>query len=1322
MSPPGRNRSHGKSGKVVEREGVLEIVSCDETEPMSVVDGSHSWSLSSNSIITSWLLDHDDDSLESDQSPIKKSIQSYTSDRTFSPVYEVTGEAENVFKESRQPLPKPGRTPKFGNLEYGQPPKFGKLSYKMSHSDDDDLHEAGAQLTGVTPRLGNLSRRAAAGMQHTMSAEERDRSAHDEIPKVRSYSSDILVQNTRMNESSLLSTDVRARFGRPKRGSSSFIAEAMVQHRAKAMLEALEEQPRSNDNAETTRFGWHKRLSPSKYRTEAMVARVSPTKLARGPSDEQDLDENTPSSRSKAMLEALAEQPNLNDAGVGWPKRVSSSSKYVAEGMVKQVSPTKLVEGPSDEQDPIESISSNSTKAMPGVLAGQPDLSNRTEAATPGTERHVRNLLETRSSRVNRKMVASDKGKVDPPSKHCSEVKAPSPKESNSNEIDMIHHPETKVWDKHPPELNEIKNELNEIANELNEIAKGESPSKSHTVYQQSKQSKPTNPKDIGGSTKGTTLLENRSELYVKETSMKDHAWSSSATTATKSQVSGKRHASESKVTFKNEPAVDATGVKEKTFKKASPDVKQAPSCSNAVMKELKAKVKCRSESKSIAASSQKRATVRTKETSLTSKESFAKTILPRRSLTELEEMKALADEDSPSASTSNDEVEAKETRSSTVQAKAQKYASVHLKRRPPLSSSSSSSSSSSLAPRKTLEGFLRGEWRLGSSTSTEADTGVDNWSQALGVLTESDINEDEDVEPYSLEIVSTSSSKHGSTKQQVVSSLVDQEKEALPNAEPKYKAVAVTYPMKRVDPVNAVTDLAKATEPNTEQKTTGVTDMDQDNSVVPAAAVVDREKATVHEKDKASADHEAEKTNQQSVTVFTREPCSLDSLHSNFQMVCRITLDAMLAPTLCCSIDNCPTLHLRSIFEDGPMRCTVHLGEQNRNEETRGPDEHQSMARGLPPPDLTRSYLYTGQPSLRSLAVAPPRPVPPPREKLRLTVNRDAFRILLSSWRRKKARVASSISPSSAKSPKRSRESLDSDLNLVKDTELREMICETKAFLSDGSGQVSSPATPNGATGLRIDEDNRMVLDPKALALMSNDDDDTDTMKDKNMVVADRELRAVMKLTNDGEDLTSLFPSFSVESHCSCESDDGLNRELGALIDSEASLRKELEIATSADPLSPTNDSVSDIGSSMSQTPASQISIYSSDSSIVNPSDVNAGYSSDSSMANFAAVNATTSSASLIISQETSDVRKVRFSDSIQEFVFVKDCGDEPKWTTTGTFCAAGGEDSFLDEVVGVFEDLLDEISTICSTTAKAIDKGSRIPGTGLPVKRSSA
>ena len=637
------------------------------------------------------------------------------------------------------------------------------------------------------------------------------------------------------------------------------------------MLEALEEQPDSNDNADSTRFGWPKRVSPSKYLTEVMVARVSPTKLARGPSDEQDLDENSPSNRTKAILEALAEQPGSNDNAettrFGWPKRVSPS-KYLtevmakrvsptkhakdssheqdpnekipsnrskatmealaeqpdsndAEEMVKRVSPTKLVEGPSDEQDPIESISSNSTKAMPEALAKQPDLNSRTAATTPGTERHAHN------------------GKVDPPSKHCSEVKAPSGKKSNSNEIAMMHFPETKVLEKPKPELNEIKNELNEIANELNEIANGEKPSTSHTVYQQSKQSKPTNPNDIGGSTKGMTLLENRSELYVKETSIKDQARSSSDTTATTSQVSGKRHASESKVTFKNVPAVDATGAKEKTFKKSLLAEQQASSCSNAAMKEpamkeLKAKLKSRSESKSVAASNEKRATFRTKVTITSSKESCAKTSLLRKSLTELEEMKALADEDSPSDSTSNDEVEAKVTRSSTVQAKAKKYASRHLKRRAP-SSSSSSSSSSSLAPPKTLEGFLRGEWRLGSSTSTEADTGVDNWSQELGVLTESDINEDEDVVPYSLEIVSASSSEHGSTKQQVVSSQVDPEKEALPNAEPKSKAVAVTYPMKRVDPVITVTDLAKATEPNTEQKATGVTDMDPDKSVVPA-------------------------------------------------------------------------------------------------------------------------------------------------------------------------------------------------------------------------------------------------------------------------------------------------------------------------------------------------------------------------------------------------------------------------------------------------------------------------------------------------------
>jgi hypothetical protein len=62
----------------------------------------------------------------------------------------------------------------------------------------------------------------------------------------------------------------------------------------------------------------------------------------------------------------------------------------------------------------------------------------------------------------------------------------------------------------------------------------------------------------------------------------------------------------------------------------------------------------------------------------------------------------------------------------------------------------------------------------------------------------------------------------------------------------------------------------------------------------------------------------------------------------------------------------------------------------------------------------------------------------------------------------------------------------------------------------------------------------------------------------------ADEELRAVLKITRDGEEASPLFPSFSDDSHKSWDacSDDGLDEEIGALEGCNDQLRKELAIA----------------------------------------------------------------------------------------------------------------------------------------------------------------
>jgi hypothetical protein len=137
---------------------LLEVISYDEkataaTQPLTPME-SHSWSVSSNSIIMNTypgdLDDHQQDECDQQQqeqgedqpvdtearqrdcgatrtsrhfaygSPAKKSILSYSSDASglFSPLYEVTSAHVNVFKSTRKPLPKAGKTPRFGNLSY----------------------------------------------------------------------------------------------------------------------------------------------------------------------------------------------------------------------------------------------------------------------------------------------------------------------------------------------------------------------------------------------------------------------------------------------------------------------------------------------------------------------------------------------------------------------------------------------------------------------------------------------------------------------------------------------------------------------------------------------------------------------------------------------------------------------------------------------------------------------------------------------------------------------------------------------------------------------------------------------------------------------------------------------------------------------------------------------------------------------------------------------------------------------------------------------------------------------------------------------------
>jgi hypothetical protein len=121
-------------------EDIFEIISTDEevlakaNRESSIITSEPScatWSLSSSAIVSSnpsisTTYDGDDD-----LDDVQKQIHSYTS-QLFSPLYEVRADQKNVFQENRQPLPKPGRTPKFRNLCYS-------LGTQLSFDFVDDL-------------------------------------------------------------------------------------------------------------------------------------------------------------------------------------------------------------------------------------------------------------------------------------------------------------------------------------------------------------------------------------------------------------------------------------------------------------------------------------------------------------------------------------------------------------------------------------------------------------------------------------------------------------------------------------------------------------------------------------------------------------------------------------------------------------------------------------------------------------------------------------------------------------------------------------------------------------------------------------------------------------------------------------------------------------------------------------------------------------------------------------------------------------------------------------------------------------------------------
>jgi hypothetical protein len=114
----------------------------------------------------------------------------------------------------------------------------------------------------------------------------------------------------------------------------------------------------------------------------------------------------------------------------------------------------------------------------------------------------------------------------------------------------------------------------------------------------------------------------------------------------------------------------------------------------------------------------------------------------------------------------------------------------------------------------------------------------------------------------------------------------------------------------------------------------------------------------------------------------------------------------------------------------------------------------------------------------------------------------------------------------------------------------------------TDTETEKDSPVALKPKRNMQIeveDECRNFVCNPGLLPLMTS----PRTANDETDLLCDEELRAVMKITQNGNDTSALFPCFSVGSDSySCESDDGLKDEMGALDRLQNELQIELETA----------------------------------------------------------------------------------------------------------------------------------------------------------------
>lgn len=260
-------------------------------------------------------------------------------------------------------------------------------------------------------------------------------------------------------------------------------------------------------------------------------------------------------------------------------------------------------------------------------------------------------------------------------------------------------------------------------------------------------------------------------------------------------------------------------------------------------------------------------------------------------------------------------------------------------------------------------------------------------------------------------------------------------------------------------------------------------------------------------------------------VSTVENQPDRLFSslISKTTSLLCRMSLKATNLPFLLNPVTHSGSngFSLQPPFVMFPNKSTVFVAKHKDS------DIYQLMSRGPIPVD-SLSRLFGMQDRMEGLFVsilAFHDGIPALVGNDPLALNGNHFSVLLDDWRRKRRKK------------KQKRET---------DTE------------TDKHSAVALKPKRN----MQIDVDDEcgnFVCNPGLLPLMTS----PKTANDETDLLSDDELRAVMKITQNGNDTSALFPCFSTGSdNYSFESDDGLKDEMGALESLQNELQMELETA----------------------------------------------------------------------------------------------------------------------------------------------------------------